>query len=161
MFRMDLPHRSPFTAMPPLRPRRLIAMLLTASLLMFIPKLIHYRESTRMADSQAFLESVRAAQETYRQSHGRYAPSLAELDLSRPEPTYFAVGSLRPGKSGDSSTSWSLTLTRFGEAFLYGPYQISFDDQGFDSAASSLCPLPSSTQTSRNQVAGLFTGSCP
>ena len=158
MFRLDFPHRSRLTATPAYRPRRLIAMLLMASLLMFIPKLIHYRESCRMMDSRKFLESVQAAQVSYHQSHGRYADTIDDLDLNRFEPTHFAVGSFRPGKSGDLSTSWSLTLTRFGEAFLYGPYQVTFDDQGFDATASSACAAMMSMKSSRRQMAGFFPG---
>jgi len=51
---------------------------------------------------------------------------------------FFAVGELTAGSSGSLADSWSLTLTRFGDAFLFGSYTVTFHENGFDAASSTI-----------------------
>ena len=46
------------------------------------------------------------------------------------------------GATGDLETSWSLALTREGASAGYGPYTVTFTEQGYDSMNSTIDLLP-------------------
>ncbi len=90
------------------------------------------------AESHQYLASIQLAQDKFYRLHGHYAAALNQLDLERPEPTFFAVGEFSPGHTGSLSTSWSLTLTRFGDALVSRRGTVTFNEHGFDRDRSTL-----------------------
>lgn len=78
------------------------------------------------------------AQERYRAAHRQYGQNVCDLDMLRPEPTFFAVGELKPGSTGSLVDSWSLALARFSDAFLFGNYTVTFNQNGFDPCNSTV-----------------------
>ena len=96
------------------------------------PSWLKWREQSKVIESHRYLECVRLAQERYHEVHGQFANKVCDLDMARPEPTFFDVGEFTPGCTGNLSDSWSLTLTRFGDAFLFGNYTVTFNQYGFD-----------------------------
>ena len=119
------------------RPRWL-ALALAASVLFVAPGVLRYLEAARAAESHRYLVSIDEAQQQYFAVHGRYADDLTQLDLDRPEPTFFAVGDLLPGSTGSLETSWSLTLTRFGERPLFGAYTMTCENGELDWSRSTV-----------------------
>lgn len=121
------------------RPRpRWLAMALAASVLFVAPGVLRYLEAARAVESHRYLVSIDEAQQQYFAVHGRYADDLTLLDLDRPEPTFFAVGSLLPGSTGSLETSWSVTLTRFGERPLFGAYTMTCENGELDWSRSTV-----------------------
>ncbi len=117
-----------------------MALTMIAISVLAAPNILSSREYHRAVQSFEYLESVKTAQDRFRQIHGRYAGDLSLLDIDRPEPTFFAVGDVVIGPSGSSDYSWSLTLTRYGDASLYGRYTVTFNERGFDTARSTAKP---------------------
>lgn len=120
-----------------LRPRWL-ALALAASVLFVAPGVLRYLEAARAAESHRYLVSIDEAQQQYFAVHGRYADDLTQLDLDRPEPTFFAVGDLLPGSTGSIETSWSVTLTRFGQRPLFGAYTMTCENGELDWSRSTV-----------------------
>ena len=119
------------------RPRWL-ALVLGASVLFVVPGVLRYLEAARAAESHRYLISIDEAQRQYFAVHGRYADDLTLLDLDRPEPTFFAVGDLLPGNTGSLETSWSVTLTRFGQRPLFGAYTMTCENGEIDWSRSTI-----------------------
>ncbi len=111
---------------------------MVTALIISIPGWIRQSERWRVAESHAYLASIRDAQERFRAENGCYTDDLAKLDLDRPEPTFFAVGEVHPGLSGDLVSSWTLTLTRFGDDWFCDPYSVTCTEQGLLSQSRSL-----------------------
>jgi hypothetical protein len=76
--------------------------------------------------------------------NGTYASDVSMLDIQSPTPKYFTMGSIAAaGTSADSNAptlqnSWSLTLTRTSPSGGYGPYTVTFTDQGYDTTGSTI-----------------------
>ena len=103
-----------------------------------VPRLLKSIERTKAAEAFAYLQSIRSGLERYQARTGAYSSVLADLDVQLPAPKYFTVGVIGPGSTGDIEDSWSLTLTRTGTAAGYGAYTVTFTDQGFDGANSTI-----------------------
>ena len=105
-----------------------------------VPRFLDAVERSKSAESFNYLSAVRAAQERYQTQQGTYADDVSKLDIQMPTPKYFSVGTPTHGTSGTASLedSWSLTLTRTGSAGGYGAYTVTFTDQGFDAANSTI-----------------------
>ena len=103
-----------------------------------VPRFLQSVERSKAAESFAYLSAVRTAQERYHAREGTYASDLTTLDIQAPTPKYFSVGTVAAGSTGDLSDSWTLTLTRSGSSAGYGAYEVTYTDQGFDSANSTI-----------------------
>ena len=154
---MKVADRDRFSIVPIRLPRMRWLMLgLLASILFVTPGVIRRLESSRVAESHRYLISIDEAQRQYHAIHGRYADDLLQLDLDRPEPTFFSVGALTAGPTGTLSTSWSVTLTRFGETALFGAYTMTYQNGELDWSRSTVAPhLVMSGQTS-HWLTGFF-----
>ncbi len=104
-----------------------------------VPRFLDSVERSKSSEAFNYLSAVRAAQERFQVQQGTYAIAIDDLDIQLPKPKYFSVGATAPGSSGLES-SWSLTLTRIGASANYGPYTVTFTDQGFDMVGSSINP---------------------
>ncbi len=104
-----------------------------------LPCLLQNDERGKAADAFRYLFSVQEAQERYRLHHGRYADDISLLDTEQNSPTYFAVDEIVAAKGCSLADSWSLTLTRSGgRGSGYGAYTVTFNQNGYDAAGSSI-----------------------
>jgi prepilin-type N-terminal cleavage/methylation domain-containing protein len=107
-----------------------------------IPRMLKSVERSKAAEAFKYLASVRAAQERYQARQSTYASDLADLDMEQVAPTYFSVGAVGPGATASLEDSWTLTLTRQGASAGYGAYTVTFTQDGYNSAASTINALP-------------------
>ena len=107
-----------------------------------VPRFRDAVERSKAGESLNYLSAVRAAQERYHAREGTYASDLSDLDVSIPAPKYFSVGTIAAGTTDDLEDSWQLTLTREGASAGYGPYTVTFTEQGYDPDNSTINDLP-------------------
>ena len=100
-----------------------------------VPRFMRVVERTKASESFAFLAEIQSAQARYNAEHGEYAALVTDLDIELSTPNHFTVGSV---VSVDPEVDWSLELTRTGAASGYGAYTVVFNEDGFDSASSSI-----------------------
>jgi len=107
-----------------------------------IPRILKSVERSKAAESFKYLASVRAAQERYQARESTYAADLADLDMEQTPPTYFTVGTVAAGASTSLEDSWTLTLSRLGASAGYAAYTVTFTEDGYDAANSTIDGLP-------------------
>ncbi|TFH24655.1 MAG: type II secretion system protein [Myxococcales bacterium] len=107
-----------------------------------VPRFRDAVERSKAGESINYLSAIRSSQETYASREGTYASDLSLLDITIPPLKYFTVGTVSPGLTGDLEDSWSLTLTRVGASAGYGPYTVTFTEQGYDPLDSTIDGLP-------------------
>ena len=100
-----------------------------------VPKFRDAVERSKASEAFNYLSTVRASQERYHARNSTYASDLTKLDVHLADPKYFAVGTV---DDGDLETTWKLTLTRAGAAAGYGEYTVTFTEEGFDEADSTV-----------------------
>jgi prepilin-type N-terminal cleavage/methylation domain-containing protein len=118
-----------------------------------VPRFLKSVERSKAAEAFSYLSAVQSAQERYLAQNGTYATDVTTLDFQMPNPTYFTVGTIGPGSTGDQQSSWSLTLTRAGASAGYGAYTVTFTDQGFDPTNSTI-PSDINPSTTSNSSSG-------
>lgn len=106
-----------------------------------VPRMLKSVERSKASEAFKYLASVRAAQERHQARQGTYANDLAELDMQQTAPKYFSLGTLAAGNSGSLEDSWTLTMTRAGASAGYGAYTVTFTEEGYDSANSTIHTL--------------------
>ncbi len=106
-----------------------------------VPRFIKSVERSKAAEAYAYLSSVRSGQERFHAREGTYCATITDLDLMLSTPKYFSVGTIGPGSTGSLENSWSLTLTRLGPSAGYGPYTVTFTEDGYDSVNSTINAL--------------------
>ena len=107
-----------------------------------VPRMLKSVERSKASEAYKFLAAVRGAQERYQARQATYADDTAELDIEQSPPTYFSVGSITAGDTGDLEDSWTLTLAREGASAGYGAYTVTFTQDGYDTANSTIETLP-------------------
>ena len=107
-----------------------------------VPRFLASVERSKAAEAFNYLSSVQAAQERYHARQGTYAADLADLDIKLTSPKYFTVGTVTAGSTTSLEDSWQLSLTRSGASAGYGEYTVTFSEQGYDNAASTIKDLP-------------------
>jgi prepilin-type N-terminal cleavage/methylation domain-containing protein len=107
-----------------------------------IPRLLKSVERSKAAEAFKYCASVRAAQERYQARESTYASDLTDLDMEQTEPVYFTLGTVTAGETASLEDSWSLTLTRQGASAGYGAYTVTFTQDGYDAANSTIDALP-------------------
>lgn len=107
-----------------------------------VPRMLKSVERSKAAEAFKYLAAVRAAQERYQAREGTYAAVLTDLDVEQSAPKYFTVGVIGPGVSLSLEDSWTLSLTRQGAASGYGAYTVTFTEDGYDAANSTISALP-------------------
>jgi prepilin-type N-terminal cleavage/methylation domain-containing protein len=107
-----------------------------------IPRMLKSVERSKAAEAFKHLAAVRAAQERFQAREGTYAGDVTLLDMEQSPPTYFSVGAIAAGSTMSLEDSWSLTLTRQGASAGYGAYTVTFTQEGYDAAASTIQGLP-------------------
>jgi len=107
-----------------------------------VPRLLKSVERSKAAEAFKYSASVRAAQERFQAREGTYSDDLNNLDMEQTAPKYYTVGTVAAGDSGDLQDSWTLTLTRAGASSGYGAYTVTFTQDGYDNANSTIEGLP-------------------
>ena len=107
-----------------------------------VPRFRDAVERSKAGESMNYLSAVRASMERYHAREATYAADLTDLDIAIPAPKYFLVGAVAAGTTTDLEDSWTLTLTRTGASAGYGAYTVTFTEQGYDPANSTIDALP-------------------
>jgi prepilin-type N-terminal cleavage/methylation domain-containing protein len=107
-----------------------------------VPRMLKSVERSKAAEAFKYLSAVRAAQERYQARQSTYANLLTDLDVEQNAPKYFSVGAIVAGSTGSLEDSWSLSLARQGASSGYGAYTVTFTQDGYDAANSTIDGLP-------------------
>ena len=107
-----------------------------------VPRFLASVERSKAAESFNYLSSIQAAQERYHARQSTYAADLDDLDIKMTNLKYFTVGTVEEGSTASLEDSWTLTLTRAGASAGYGAYTVTFTEQGYDSANSTINAKP-------------------
>jgi type IV pilus assembly protein PilA len=103
-----------------------------------VPRFMASVERSKAAEAFNYLSSVQAAQERFHARQGTYADMIEALDIKLSLPKYFTPGMIAAGMSGSLQDSWTLTLTRSGASAGYGEYTVTFTQEGYDNANSTI-----------------------
>ena len=103
-----------------------------------VPRFLASVERSKAAEAFNYLSAVQGAQERYHARQGTYASNITHLDIKFTPPKYYTVGTVAAGATGSLEDSWTLTLTRTGASAGYGAYTVTFTEQGFDGANSTI-----------------------
>ena len=103
-----------------------------------VPRFMASVERSKAAEAFNYLSSIQAAQERYHARQGTYADAVVDLDIKMTSLKYFTAGAVEAGSTASLEDSWSLSLTRTGASAGYGEYTVTFTEQGYDSANSTI-----------------------
>jgi prepilin-type N-terminal cleavage/methylation domain-containing protein len=107
-----------------------------------VPKFLKSVERSKAAEAFQYLASVRSAEERYIAKEGVYTSTITDLDMVQSAPKYFATGTaLTATQASDGSSSWTMTLKRVLATSSYGEYTVTFTQDGFDTAHSTIASL--------------------
>ena len=101
-----------------------------------VPRFLKSVERSKAAEAFQYLSTVQAAQERYLAKEGVYTNDLTNLNITQLAPKYFTVGKITTEKALDGNPTWTMTLTRYDSS--YGPYTVTFTNQGWDSTYGGL-----------------------
>ena len=107
-----------------------------------VPRMLKSVERSKAAEAFQYLASVRASQERFQARQSTYSSDLASLDVEQSIPKYFSIGTIAAGVTSSLEDSWTLTLTRQGASSGYGAYTVTFTEEGYDAANSTIDGLP-------------------
>ncbi len=107
-----------------------------------VPRFMASVERSKAAEAFNYLASVQSAQERYHAREGTYASAITDLDIKFSDPKYFSVGTIAAGSTSSLQDSWTLTLTRMGASAGYGAYTVTWNEQGYDNANSTIGTKP-------------------
>lgn len=116
-----------------------VAAALLGSLAAFaVPKFLSSMERASASRALAYLAALHEAQERHHALRGVYAADAADLDPAVPPPDGFARGEIESAPEDGLRTTWALTLTR--QATLPGgaSYTVTWSQDGFDPARSTI-----------------------
>jgi prepilin-type N-terminal cleavage/methylation domain-containing protein len=116
-----------------------------------VPKFLASVERSKAAEAFNYLSAVRSAEERYIAKEGVYCKDTSSLDIVQAAPKYFdlpnttGTGDITTEVGGGTDTtiaaggsSWTMTLTRKSGTSSYGDYTVTFTQNGFDTANSSI-----------------------
>ena len=106
-----------------------------------VPKFLNSVERSKASEAFAYLSSIRTAQERYLAKEGTYAGAIADLDIGVTAAKYFDTGTIVATNTGTTPT-WSMTLTRIAASSSKGAYTVSFTQDGYDKANSTIDAHP-------------------
>ncbi|MBN1591531.1 MAG: hypothetical protein JW888_18600, partial [Pirellulales bacterium] len=111
-----------------------------------VPKMLQAVERSKASEAFGYLAAVRGAQERYQAREGKYATSLADLDIQQVPPKYFDVLPDGDTIASNDEDEWSLQLQRKEGSSGYTQYTITFNQDGFDTdpANSTILTPPAS-----------------
>jgi type II secretory pathway pseudopilin PulG len=101
-----------------------------------VPRFLKSVERSKAAEAFQYLSAVRAAQERYLAKEGVYATVETLLDITQSPAKYFTMGSITATQSSTAggTSTWVMTATRISSTSSYGPYTVTFTQDGFDTS---------------------------
>ena len=106
-----------------------------------VPRFRDAVERSKASEAFNYLSAIQTAQERFHSRHGTYSGDLVALDIKMNAPKYFSTGNVQAGSSGNLKDSWTMTLTRKEASAGYGAYTVTFSQDGYDSANSTIQSL--------------------
>jgi type IV pilus assembly protein PilA len=106
-----------------------------------VPKFLNSVERSKAAEAFAYLSALRTAEERYQAKEGVYTEDSTKLDITMQPPKYFTPGTITVTNTG-TTPSWTLTLTRIAASSSKGAYTVTFTQDGYDKANSTIDTLP-------------------
>jgi len=100
-----------------------------------VPRFMRSVECSKAAEAYNYCENVAAGEAAYFARHGEFTGTLSDLNVSLNVPQYFT---LALPTSADWNTNWEIRLTRSGASAGYGAYTVTFDQNGFNRAKSTI-----------------------
>lgn len=107
-----------------------------------VPHMLRNVERSKASEAFKYLAAVRASEERHQARQGTYTGVLTDLDVEQTAPTYFTTAAPAAGATLSLEDSWTMTLTRNGAAAGYGAYTVTFTEDGYDSANSTIDGIP-------------------
>ena len=121
----------------------IVVVILGVLAMMGVPRYQKAAERAKAAEAFVYLAQIEGAQERHNARTGEYAQKLNQLDITASNPKHFRVGSF---SSYGWQTQWQLKLTRQGASSGFGPYSVTWNQDGFQRYRSSihtdLLPVP-------------------
>jgi type IV pilus assembly protein PilA len=104
-----------------------------------VPKFLQSVEKSKATEAFNYWSSVQAAQERYIAQNGVYwaSTNTDSLDIVLPTLQYF-TGPTITTTTGNGNPTWSGNLTRNSSSSSYGAYVVAWNQNGFDSANSTI-----------------------
>ena len=106
-----------------------------------VPKFLNSVERAKASEALAYLSAIRTAQERFIAKEGIYADEVAKLDITVQLPKYFTPGTISVTNDGTNPT-WTMTLTRIAASSSKGDYSVTFTQEGYDKANSTIDAHP-------------------
>jgi prepilin-type N-terminal cleavage/methylation domain-containing protein len=126
-----------------------------------VPKFLNSVERSKASEAFGYLSAVRSAEERYMAQYGKYADDVTNLDIKYPPLKYFTNPGTPTVTSSTTGTAptWTLTLTRLGAAAGYDGYTVTFTQDGFDTANSTIATFPQINPVDTSGSSGSSSGS--
>ncbi|PCJ54589.1 MAG: prepilin-type cleavage/methylation domain-containing protein [Planctomycetota bacterium] len=100
-----------------------------------VPRFMSSVEKTKATEAFSYLANIESAQARYNAERGLYSDSTSKLDIDLDTPEFFDVSA---PSSANWETEWEMKLTRNGASSGYGRYTVIFNEDGFNTSASSI-----------------------
>ncbi|MBC8406129.1 MAG: prepilin-type N-terminal cleavage/methylation domain-containing protein [Planctomycetes bacterium] len=113
----------------------IVVVILGVLAMMGVPRYQKVVERAKAAESFTYLAQIEGAQERHNARTGEYAKKLSQLDITISNPKHFKVGNFT---SYNWQTQWELKLTRQGASSGFGAYSVTWNQDGFQRARSSV-----------------------
>lgn len=113
----------------------IVVVILGVLAMMGVPRYQKVVERAKAAESFTYLAQIEAAQERHNARTGTYASRLSQLDTAIPAPKHFRVHNFT---SYNWQTQWELKVSRSGASSGYGAYTVTWNQDGFQRARSSI-----------------------
>ena len=106
-----------------------------------VPKFLNSVERAKASEALAYLSAIRTAEERFIAKEGVYADDVTKLDITVQAPKYFTPGTIAVTNDGTNPT-WTMTLTRIAASSSKGAYSVTFTQEGYDKASSTIDAHP-------------------
>jgi type II secretory pathway pseudopilin PulG len=114
----------------------LIVMMVGITVLFAIPRYEAQKESPISAKAFQFLYRLQGAQNHYHRRHKKFASHVEALGIETSIPNEFVLKELH---SDDFASKWTVIVVRRSRWSAFGPYEVVFDENGFQRGQSTLC----------------------
>lgn len=105
-----------------------------------VPKFLQSVEKSKASEAFNYWSAVQSAQERYMSQNGVYwaSSNSDNLDIQLPILQYFDPPTITETHATAGTPTWAGTLTRMSASSSYGAYTVSWNQDGFDAANSTI-----------------------
>jgi prepilin-type N-terminal cleavage/methylation domain-containing protein len=105
-----------------------------------VPKFLQSVEKSKASEAFNYWSSVQAAQERYMSQNGVYwqTSNTDTLDIVLPTLQYFSAPTITSSNATAGAPTWKGSLARIAGSSSYGAYTVSWNQDGFDAANSTI-----------------------